>query len=347
MRQGVGFLLRMIVALSLLVGTAGCALAQDVDRFAITEMDDADTLTATQRLFPQIGPGLRAVKRDAAGHYYVLASPAPGLTVFDAAGKTLLQLSSAVQTGIPARVKPPILFGEDCDVDAAGRIYVADRGAGAVKIFSPTGELLRTIPVAMPISLASMSGGEIAVSTLRGPHLVTVFDLNGREVREFGDPADIAEREDLNRFLNIGRLARDARDHLYYAFDYLPEPTVREFDRQGYSKTEIQVTTLDVLPKAQAIRREIQRQEKRGDSPSFKRVLTAVGVDPVTGEVWIALENTLFHFDREGNRRSAYRLYTPEGARLEATSILIEAERLLIGSDPLGVYEFARPDKPR
>jgi DNA-binding beta-propeller fold protein YncE len=338
MRQGVGFLLRMIVAVSLLAGAAWCALAQD---------DDADTLTATQRLFPGIGPGLRAIKRDAAGHYYLLASPAPGLTVFDAAGKTLLQLSSAIPTGVPAPVKPPILFGEDCDVDAAGRIYVADRGANAVKIFSPTGELLRSIPVAMPISLASMSGGEIAVSTLRGPHLVTVFNLSGQEVREFGDPADIAERRDLNRYLNIGRLARDAQDHLYYAFDYLPEPTVRVFDRQGYSKTEFQVTTLDVLPKAQAIRREIQKQEKRGDSPSFKRVVTAVGVDPANGEVWIALENTLFHFDREGNRRSAYRLYTPEGARLEATSILVEAQRLLIGSDPLGVYEFARPDKPR
>jgi DNA-binding beta-propeller fold protein YncE len=338
MRQGVGFLLRMIVAVSLLAGAAWCALAQD---------DDADTLTATQRLFPGIGPGLRAIKRDAAGHYYLLASPAPGLTVFDAAGKTLLQLSSAIPTSVPARVQPPILFGEDCDVDAAGRIYVADRGADAVKIFSPTGGLLRSIPVAMPISLASLSGDEVAVSTLRGPHLVTVFNLSGQEVREFGDPADIAERRDLNRYLNIGRLARDAQDHLYYAFDYLPEPTVRVFDRQGYSKTEFQVTTLDVLPKAQAIRREIQKQEKRGDSPSFKRVVTAVGVDPANGEVWIALENTLFHFDREGNRRSAYRLYTPEGARLEATSILVEAQRLLIGSDPLGVYEFARPDKPR
>ena len=72
-----------------------------------------------------------------------------------------------------------------------------------------------------------------------------------------------------------------------------------------------------------------------------------MGVDPARGEVWIALENTLFHFDREGNRRSAYRLYTPEGARLEATSILIEEQRLLIGSDPLGVYEFARPDQQK
>ena len=338
MRQDAGLILKMIAAVCLLAGGAGWVLAQD---------NDADTLTAKQRVFPAIGPGLRAVKRDAAGHYYVLAAPAPGLTVFDAAGKTLLQIPGAAPPGAASQANPPILFGEDCDVDAAGRIYVADRGAGAVKIFSAKGELLRAIPVATPISVAGISGGEIAVATLRGPHLVTVFDLNGRVMREFGDPQDIAARDELNRFLNIGRLARDAQDHLYYGFDYLPEPTVRQFDRQGYSGAEIQVSTLDELPKAQAIRREIARQEKRGDSPSFKRVLTAVGVDPASGEVWMALENTLFRFDREGNRRGSYRLYTPEGARLEAISILVEATRLLIGSDPLGIYEFARPDQQK
>jgi len=61
--------------------------------------------------------------------------------------------------------------------------------------------------------------------------------------------------------------------------------------------------------------------------------------------VWIALHNTLLHFDQEGNRRASYKIYTPEGARLEATTILVEADRLLIGEDPLGIYEFSRPDK--
>ena len=32
-------------------------------------------------------------------------------------------------------------------------------------------------------------------------------------------------------------------------------------------------------------------------------------------------------------------------ARLEANTILIEKDRLIIGSDPLGIYEFERPDK--
>ena len=99
------------------------------------------------------------------------------------------------------------------------------------------------------------------------------------------------------------------------------------------------------MPAAQAARKEIARQQRRGDQPSSRRILTAVGVDRTNGEVWIALYNTLLHFDKEGNRRGSYQIYTPEGARLEANTILVEKGRLLIGSDPLGIYEFARPDK--
>jgi len=61
----------------------------------------------------------------------------------------------------------------------------------------------------------------------------------------------------------------------------------------------------------------------------------------------IALHNTLLHFDKEGNRRSEYQIYTKDGARIEATVLLVEQDRLLIGADPLGVYEFARPDRKR
>jgi len=164
-------------------------------------------------------------------------------------------------------------------------------------------------------------------------------------VREFGDPEPIAERAELNRYLNVGRLAADAQGHLYYAFAYLPEPTVRQYDRLGYGGQDIQYTALEAMPTAQAARKEIERQERRGDQPALKRTLTAVGVDRATGEVWIALYNTLLHFDKEGNRRASYKIYTPEGARLEANTILVERDHLIIGNDPLGVYEFDRPDK--
>jgi hypothetical protein len=328
---------RVFAVMCLLACAAGSAAAQDE-----RELD----LTARQRVFPGVGPGLRTVKRGMDGRLYILASPSPGLLVFDAQGKQVLSIGEL--PGADASVKTGhalITFGDDCDGAADGQIYVADGGANLIQVFSAEGALVRSIAVKNPVSVAALPEGEVAVGTLREPHLVMVFDKNGRDVREFGDPEPVAERAELNRFLNIGQLATDAQGHLYYAFAYLPEPTVRQYDRLGYAGQDIQYTALEAFPAAQAARKEILRQESKGKEPSFKRVLTAVGVDRSNGEVWVALYNTLLHFDKEGNRRATYKIYTPQGARLEANTILVENERLIIGSDPLGIYEFMRPDK--
>jgi hypothetical protein len=276
---------------------------------------------------------------------YVLVAPEPAISVFDVKGRPLKKIPSYDGTSGPKAVELRVIhYGEDLDVDSNGTVYVADRGANAVKIWEANGNA-HLVSVNAPVSVAALPDGEVAVSTLREPHLVMVFDKNGRDVREFGDPEQITERADLNRFLNIGKLATDSQGHLYYAFAYVPEPTVRQYDRNGYAGQDIQYTALEAAPEAQAVRREIQRQEKRGNAPAFKRVLTAAGADPASGEIWMALHHTLLHFDKDGNRRATYRLYTPEGARLDAGMILVEKEDLLIGSDPLGIYQFERPDK--
>jgi hypothetical protein len=335
MRKRVGPIVKVLAVMCLLACGAWSAAAQD----------EGD-LMAKQRIFPGVGPGLRAVKRGADGRLYILASPSPGLLVFDAQGKQVLSINEAgIAPSGTGQGRPLITFGEDCDGAADGKIYVADRGANLIQVFSPDGAPLRSIAVKNPISVAALPEGEVAVGTLREPHLVIVFDKNGRDVREFGDPEPLAERVELNRYLNIGQLATDAQGHLYYAFAYLPEPTVRQYDRLGYAGQDIQYTALEAMPAAQAARKEIVRQESKGQQPSFKRILTAVGVDRTNGEVWIALYNTLLHFDKEGNRRATYKIYTPQGARLEANTILVENDRLIIGSDPLGIYEFERTDK--
>jgi hypothetical protein len=335
MRKRVGPILRAQAALCLLACAVGCLLAQE-------ESD----LIAKQRIFPEVGPGLHSVKRGGDGRLYILASPSPGLLVFDAQGKQVLSIGEARIASAGAKaVGPTIAFGEDCDADADGTIYVADRGANRVQMFSGDGTPLRSIEVTAPVAVAALPEGEVAVATLREPHLVMVFDKNGREVREFGDPEPLAERAVLNRYLSIGELASDGQGHLYYAFSYLPEPTVRQYNRLGYARQDIQYTALEAMPAAQAARKEIERQERRGDQPFFKKILTAVGVDRVNGEVWVALYNTLLHFDKDGNLRARYKIYTPQGARLEANTILVEKDRLIIGGDPLGLYEFDRPDK--
>jgi len=327
----------------LAAAAATCVLALALAS-AASEVDDQ--LMARRRVFPSIGPGLRALRHGRDGKYYLLASPNVGIAVFDSQEKQLTVIGAPPAS--PASDKaahPPIAFGEDCDVDAQGNLYVADRGYNLVNVFSPAGALLRSMQFNSPTSLAALPEGEVAVTTPRGPHLVTVFGPAGRVAREFGDPEQLSERNDLNRYVSIGRLASDPEGHIYYGYTYMPEPLVRQYDRFGFAKQDFQFTNIDAFSEARAARREIERQEKRTEPPSLQRILTAFGVDPVNGDVWIALRNTLLHFDKDGNRRSEYQIYTKDGARIEANVLLVEEERLLIGSDPLGVYEFARPDR--
>jgi len=336
--QGKGVVLnvKILAGLCLLACFAGCAYGQY----------DGE-LTATKRLLPGVGPGLRAVKRGADGNFYVLTAPGSSAAVFDSTGKLLRRIPSLEDnkaSSSESTNQAGITFGEDLDVDAQGTIYVADRGANAVKIWDVKGNE-RVIKIDAPVSVAALPDGEVAVATMREPSLVIVFDRNGRDVREFGDPEPISDRAELNRFLNIGMLLTDGAGHLYYAFPYLPEATVRQYDSNGYARQDIQYTGVDAWPAAQATRKEIVRQEQHGEAPVFKRILTAVGVERSTGEVWMALGDKLLHFDKDGNRRATYLIYTPEDARLDANTILVDKDHIIIGSDPLGIYEFDRPDK--
>ncbi len=289
---------------------------------------DAD-LVAKRRLFAPVGPGLKQIREGTDGKIYVLASPSPGLVVYSPEARRLLTMREA--SGLPAaalaeaKASGEILveFGEDFDVAGDGTIYIADRATNLVQVYSNDGKHLRTIAVTAPVAVAALPEGEVAVGTMQKENLVTVFNKEGRLVRE---------------------LSTDAAGHLYYGFKYFPEPTVRQFDRFGYGGGEVQYTALDAMPEAAAMRREIAKQERRGDAPRFKQVMTAMGVEKATGEVWIAIGNMLLRFDKEGNRRATFRLYTPKDTRLDAVAIVVEKDRLIIGGDPIGIYEFERLD---
>jgi len=192
-------------------------------------------LTAKARILPTIGHGLRSVRVGANGNTYVLTAPAAYVSVFGKDGKLVKNVPAYADAAGPQSAElRSIRFGESMDVDASGTIYVADRAANAVKIWDAAGNA-RLAQVNAPLSVAALPDGEVAVATLREPHLVVVFDKNGRDVREFGDPEPLTDRTDLNRFLNIGQLASDAQGHLFYGFAYTPEPTVRQYDRFGYA----------------------------------------------------------------------------------------------------------------
>jgi hypothetical protein len=162
-------------------------------------------------------------------------------------------------------------------------------------------------------------------------------------VREYGDREEISDSADINNQVNFGHLATDGLGNTYFAFDYLPEPTARKFDHVGYLTMEISLKTLEFQPAAQAARRAIARTDR--GTPALHRIITAIGVDSQTQDVWLAMGTLLIHFDKDGQRLASFRTYTPGGARLEASTILVERDRLLIGADPQGIYEFPKPGK--
>lgn len=306
-----------------------------------------DDLMASRRLFPDIGPGLRALRHSANGNYYVCASPV-GVAVFDAKGRRILVIGGPPTEPVAGKAtRAPIGFEEDCDVDAQGNVYVADRANNQVTEFGSEGKQVRAFAVNGVLSLAVLPEGEVAVTAAQSEHPVTVYGASGKISREFGEIESLSSRADIDRFLNVGRVAADPEGHIYYGFTYMPEPLVRQFDRYGDAKLDFVFTGVDAYPEASATRKAIAKQEAGVEPPVFRAILTAFGVDPVSGDVWMGLHNTLVHFDKDGIRRSEYQIYTPKGVALDATVILVEEQRLLIGGDPIGVYEFRRPDRIR
>jgi hypothetical protein len=312
---------------------------------AQTDVPILTELLALRRVMPDAGPGLRSVCRGPGGNYYVLSAPGAAVLIYDASGKRIGQ--------VPANPVGPaaIVYGESLSVDAAGRVAVADRGADGVKVYAADGSLAVFIRAASPESVAFVEvsdGSEVAVASLSGDHLVKVYDISGRMVREFGDPNDVAEQPVPIHEASAGVIATDVSSDVYFAFDYLPEGTVLKYDRLGYALFDISFNIPELgssAPKpAQAERDEIARIEG-GGSVAPHRVITGMGVDPENQDLWVSAGTLLLHFDKDGNRLASYRTYTPSGGRLESTTILVEADRLLLGADPFGLYEFARPDK--
>jgi hypothetical protein len=106
---------------------------------------------------------------------------------------------------------------------------------------------------------------------------------------------------------------------------------------------EISLVTLDFQPAAQAARKALARSDS--GTPALHRIISAMGVDARTQDIWLAIGTLLMHFDKDGQRLASFRTFLPRGGRIEASTILVEPDRLVIGADPQGLYEFPKPEK--
>lgn len=187
-------------------------------------------LHAQARVFPAVGPGVEALNRDSSGHYYILAEPATSVLIYNAAGTLVGHIPNANSRGAT------IGYAVSIDIDSRDRLFVADRGANAIKIFAPDGSLVANIPVMAPTSVVALSGGQFAVTQLQSKRLVKIMDESGAVVRTFGDPADQPGGQPAAQpVMDRGRITGDSKGNIYFAFTSLPDPTLQRFDRFGYS----------------------------------------------------------------------------------------------------------------
>jgi len=200
------------------------------------------------RLFPSLGPGIAGLKRDAAGHYYILAEPASTIVIFDSFGRRLGQIPNANSGGATIR------YAVSIDLDPNGRLYVADRGDNAVKVFASNGALIANIPVAAPTSVVGLSDGQFAVTKLQSKRLVEIMDQKGATIRTFGDPVD--ESGSLTAVhpatstqplpvVDRGRITGDSSGNIYFAFTTVDDPMIQRFDRYGYSAYDTVMSAAD------------------------------------------------------------------------------------------------------
>lgn len=473
-----------------------------------------NVIRSGDRLFPGVGAGVAALKRDSSGRYYILAEPPDKILLFDAAGKPAGQIPNANSRGAT------IAYAVDIDIDARGNLFVVDRGANAVKVFTPAGSLAATVHVLAPTSIVALPDGQFALTTLQSSRLVQVMNERGVVVRSFGDPADQPNQNPTAQqdqgavaqpILDRGRIVGDSVGNIYFSFAELPDPTIQKFDRFGYSAYETAVTadkfgpnlrgsspvqfgftmsalgwptgisawtdlhSLTSLSFGGGMRRGQRGQaaaatagtatgpgagpgqgqvDTQGNALDFtassddladsnaaydpttvtsfndlgqgfippgamgagmfggglgfhggfhggmpgvgmpgesaenrpkppdgelggpdhfwhghpgmdfyrasaamkvtfdtppsvteKPAISAVGVDPETQEAWAAIQDTLVHFDKNGNPVDIYYLTLKNGESIKPTAVLVEPTRFLIASDPWGIYEFPRPDK--
>jgi hypothetical protein len=216
-----------------LIGLTSIGLSLVVFASPVAGQGLRSVVESHDRVFPGVGAGVTALKRDSSGRYYVLAKPETVISVFGPDGILIGQIPNAKSNGATIR------YAVDIDLNPDGFLVVADRGSNAIVVFAPDGSFVSTTPVVAPTSVVALSDGQFAVTSLVSKRLVEVIDQRGKVVRSFGDPIQVEDQPDQQpsnkeQLMNRGRVSGDSAGGIYFAFTSVPDPTVRQYDRYGY-----------------------------------------------------------------------------------------------------------------
>jgi len=257
---------------------------------------------------------------------------------------------SAMQPVLSADSEPsPFRFPKDFAVDRAGNVVVVDvgspePGSPTIKIFSSDGKLTGSIAVERPESVGVLSDGRILVSG-RGErgvpleHLISVFDRRGKLVGTIGEPA---KADEDSKILNLGYIAVDDQDNIYFAFRYLLTPTVRKYTSDGELVAEWhpQGALMDqAAARARAIYEKRDADGRHGWTPVF----TAASFDADGKSLWVASVRYLFELDGSGSTIQSWELSGPTGRPVDVHGLVVERDSLYTVGVLSGALEFAKP----
>ena len=385
-------------------------IAQVQQSVTVRPQGSEQCLAPLARIFPDVGAGLRTIRRGPSGNYYVLTAPGAAAMIYSPDGKQIGQVPAV--SSLRSSADSSILNGADLQVDSAGRVFVADLAANAVKIYSAKGVLIGKIHVLAPISVEPLPDGQVAVASLSSQHLVDVYDdARGELYRSFGDIPTPMEKCDPD-ILSCTEQPQDSQPTTNRPWFYgdsagnvyvnvvdpaTPVPTIRKYDAYGIRAYEFALpisasnnsnwtvnsalagastaansasgkdapasggpTAADApgssplagTPGTRSARGQGEGRMRLGvqlihhaDVPTSNPLVDAIGVDSANSDVWAVIGANLIHLDQQGELEASYCLSGSDQSTVKFDTILVEPDRILLGSDPFGIFEYRRPDK--
>lgn len=252
------------------------------------------------------------------------------VTVYESQNKRVLTLPTYM--GAP----DSITVGYD------GLIYVADSAANQVRTFSPKGEILRTIFVARPLSLAVLRDGCIVVGSGVNGSLLHLYDSSGGELRSFGEIKQfVSDSEPENRFLNRGKVLVDSADSIYYVRRFAPIPTVQRFSRRGKLLSEYNVAG-DAIDLQVEVAQSFLKGRNQTNIGGIG-IINSATIDPGTGHVWLCMNGSsdsgvVYEYTPDGKKLHEYSFVVSSPA---VTKVITGVNRIIVRAPSIYIFTFS------
>ena len=145
------------------------------------------------------------------GVVYVADAGSKQIQMFGINGVFLSTLLPVARASGSSEKESPVKLGEPSDigVDAEGRVYVRDADDKSIKIFSPDGAYLRSLPKqGRPVAMSVAEDGIYVAD--EESYAITKYDFAGKQMFSFG-----SKGEGKSQFLNLAGLAVDKAQQVF------------------------------------------------------------------------------------------------------------------------------------